>query len=88
MPEGAFILNSNVRYYTARTLPNGEAVIDTVMPFDERTSHCRFDPARARVVIVKPEQLMDVFDGGCYVLTLRYSLTRRKVLSFRCGGVA
>lgn len=76
MPRGAHVLASYKRYYANDGKQPGYIVATFI-----------HDPSDPGVLIVPPDQLPQVFDGGCDVLNLRYQLNSHRVLSLRCNGV-
>ena len=78
MPLGAHPLTKYVRYYAQHTVNSHSYVVAT---FVRRES-------KGRIEIVDFNLLPQVFDGGCDVIKLRYSVTQEKVVSFLCNGDA
>lgn len=75
LPDGAFPINSYIRYYVQ---DDKDVVIGTYVYFG----------SAGRIEIVEENEIPNVLDGGCGVITFTYSLTKKTFLSLRCNGVA
>jgi hypothetical protein len=78
MPKGAHPLSSYVRYYAQHTLGESLYIVAT---FVKRES-------AGKIEIVDFQQIPQLFDGGCDVIKLRYSVSQKKVVSLLCNGDA
>ena len=76
LPDGRNLYSYH-RYYAGRV--EGKSYIVTGVFVN---SH------EAGVTIVLYEQLPLIFDGGCDVITVKYNLVEKRVVSMRCNGDA
>jgi len=77
LPQGAYPLSSYVRYY-AGEIANQKRFVKGVF---------LYKTVPGRVEIVESDRLPQVFDGGCSVVNLVYSVDEQRVISIFCQGV-
>ncbi len=78
LPKGARPLKDYVRYYSEIS-ENGKVFIDATFVYDV---------TGGGIVIVGPAERPSIFDGGCDVVTMRYSVEHKAVISIACNGLA
>jgi hypothetical protein len=71
-------LDSYVRYYSTETVAGVVTILGTFV----------IEGVPGRVVIVSPDQMPYINDGGCDVIEMRYSPADGKVLALSCHGYA
>lgn len=78
MPKGAHPLSSYVRYYAQHTLGKNLYIVATFVKKE----------SAGKIEIVDFQQIPQLFDGGCDVIKLRYSVSEKKIVSLLCNGDA
>eukprot|EP01041_Mallomonas_annulata_P011903 gene11903-24935_t len=78
MPKGAHPLKDYVRYYT-EVSENGNSFVDATF---------LYDATGGRILIVGPGDRPSIFDGGCDVVVMRYSIPKKHFISIACNGLA
>lgn len=79
LPQGARSLDSYKRYYAIDVLSGGAKSIVAVFLYSSN------DPG---IAVVDQENLPAVLDGGCDVVSLRYSRIAQRVTFMECNGVS
>ncbi len=77
MPPGAHDLATYVRYYSQQIVKRRKFIVATYI----------YDGSPGRIVIVDSTSAPRIFDSGCDVIELRYSVVPKKVISIMCNGV-
>lgn len=79
LPERAYPLTSYVRYYAQQKNGQNNYIIGAFV---------RKNGEEGGIKIVNYKDLPIIFDGGCSIIDMVYSVNKRKVVSLMCHGEA
>lgn len=79
LPQNAFPLSAYIRYYAYKKVSKKQYIVAVFV---------RGESGVGRVEIIDFKNLPIIFDGGCDVIEVRYSLNKKKIISSYCHGYA